>query len=159
MPLAHSWVFDSGGCSPVCQPACWQQVAVHLLLFWLFMCHGTRPLALQKSEGRARRAPHHQRWWHSSLVALWRCLQQQLLSGVFFGGVTQQDLLVFGLSWLLTLFTLIVGSWVLTLITPSNCPSVSGLSVCFVNTFVPSEQVKLILLRERLSGNPDLVLH
>lgn len=106
------------------------------------------PLTLQKSEGRACRAPTSL----TSAAQLAGGFMQMLATAVsfwcLFGGETQQNLLVFGLSLLLTLFTLIVDSWVLTVITPSNCLSVSGLSVCFMNTYVPSKQVKLILLRE-----------
>lgn len=48
------------------------------------------------SEGRAVGLPHRWRWWHSLVVALRRCLQQ------FLEELTQQGLLVFGLSWVLT---------------------------------------------------------
>lgn len=120
---------------------------------WLFMFHGARyPLSCrcQRDTPWGSHAIDISGTHTDFLVALYCHLQQQLLHGVFLEKWPTRAF------WSLAYLE----CWLLVM-TPSNCTSVSELSVCFLNTYVPPKQakVKLVLLREQLCGSSDLVLH
>lgn len=115
---------------------------------WAFHSVGSSCVMEQMSERRAvaptwlvSAALPTTRWWLYT-GHLW----QHLLRGVFLEEWPVRA------CWSLAYH----GCWIF-IITPSDCPSISGLSVCFMNTHVPSKQTKgeLVLLREPLWGNPS----